>query len=277
MRRRTGGAVLILVATLACGGFVAWGSRPDHDDRDHDPANRPGYSAQTKAGEGTGNDDSAKEPDTNNGRDKDGRDVDHVVTGETGGRREAVFAMIRGTDVVRVRSADLGGDLYRISTPDDSKVAPSVHVDDGTVYTSTVDTGRSGPAIVIAELSSAVRWHVRLGGGANEEIVDLTHGKVKAVELDAGTSRAEVTLPAAAGTTRVTMSGGASQLLIHLRGDDPVQVRAGAGAGRITVDRFAHAGVAGGTVFTPAHWSKATDRYDIDAIAGVANLTIDRR
>jgi hypothetical protein len=270
MRTRPGGAALIAAIMLLSGCSL----RDTDNGRDHDPANQPGYSLPQDR------DGSGKDQDRDQDRDKDpddGKQRDHVVTGERGGRQEATFAMIKGAEVIRVRAADLGGSLYRISTPEDSKAAPAVHVDGGTVLAGLVGTDRPGPAIVTAELSNAVRWRVRLQGGAGEEIVDLTGARVDAVELSTGANRAEVTLPPAAGTTRVTMSGGAGQLLVHLNGDAPVRVRAGGGAGTVTVDGAVHAGVANGTVFAPAGWAQATDRYDIDATAGVSVLTVDRR
>ena len=267
MRTRSGGAARAAVMRRLSGCAL----RDTDGGRDHDPANQPGYSLPRVT-------DQPRDDDSDDRRDADDkRDRDHVVTGDRGGLREAVFAMIKGSDVVQVRTVDLGGGLYRISTPDDAKVAPSVHVENGTVYTGLIGTDLPGPAIVTAELSNAVRWRIRLQGGAAEETVDLTGGRVDAVELTSGTNRAEVTLPAAAGTTKVSMTGGAGQLLVHLGGDAPVRVRAGSGAGSVTVDGTIHSGVAGGSVFTPPGWASAKDRYDVDASAGVAVLVVDRR
>ena len=274
MGMRPGGAAVVAAILLVSGCSL----RDTDGGRDHDPANQPGYSLPNTPG---GNRDDDRDQDGRDDDRDDDRDraeaPDHVVTGDRGDLREATFAMIKGADVVVVRTVDLGGGLYRISTPDDAKVAPSVHVDRDTVHAGLVGTDRPGPAVVTAELSDAVRWRVRLQGGAAEERVDLTGGRVDAVELTAGTGRAEVTLPAAAGTTRVVMSGGASQLLVRLTGTAPVRVRAGSGAGTVTVDDVTRSGVAAGSVFTPAGWPAATDRYDIDATAGVSTIVVDRR
>lgn len=261
MRTRSAGAVFTAATMLLSGCSLA-----DDGGRDHDPANRPGYVLPT---------DRDKHDRDKLHRDK--LDRDHVVTGDAGGLREATLVVIKGAEVVRVRTVDLGAGLYRISTPDDSKAAPSVHVDNGTVLAGLVDTGHAGPSILTAELSRAVRWNIRLEGGAGEESVDLTGGQVDTVELSKGTNRAEVTLPPPTGTDRLTMTGGAGHLLVHLNGDAPVQVRAGSGAGTVTVDGSTHSGVSGGTVFKPASWESATDRYDIDAAAGLSTLTVDRR
>lgn len=272
MGMRPGGAAVVAAILLVSGCSL----RDTDGGRDHDPVNRPGYSLPSTPGDNRDDRDHDGRDDDHDDRDRT-EAPDHVVTGDRGDLREATFAMIKGADVVVVRTVDLGGGLYRISTPDDAKVAPSVHVDRGTVYAGLVGTDLPGPAVVTAELSDAVRWRVRLQGGAAEERVDLTGGRVEAVELTAGTGRAEVTLPAAAGTTRVVMSGGASQLLVRLTGAAPVRVRAGSGAGTVTVDDVTRSGVAAGSVFTPAGWPAAKDRYDVDAIAGVSTLVVDRR
>ncbi|GIJ06998.1 hypothetical protein ACFFMR_13710 [Micromonospora andamanensis] len=205
----------------------------------------------------------------------DGRDG-HVVTGAAGDLREATFVLLDGADVVRMGTADLGADAYRVSTPRDASVRPAVSLTDGSLLTSLRGTDRDGPAVVEVVLAESVRWHVRLNGGAKEQHLDLRGARVGDVEFTAGANRIELTLPAPEGTQRTVLGGGASQVVVHLAGDAPVQVRAGGGAGSVTVDGTTHSGVAGGTTFTPPAWNSATDRYDIDAAGGVSSVTVDR-
>ncbi|MEG3635559.1 hypothetical protein [Micromonospora palythoicola] len=204
----------------------------------------------------------------------DGRDG-HVVSGAVGDLREATFVLLDGADVIKVRTADLGDDAYRVSTPRDANVRPAVSLTDGSLLTSLRGTDRNGPAVVEAVLAESVRWHVRLDGGAKEQHLDLRGARVGDVEFTAGANRVELTLPAPEGTQR-TLLGGASQIIVRLAGDAPVQVRAGGGAGSVTIDGTTHSGVAGGTTFTPPEWNSATDRYDIDATAGVSAITVER-
>jgi hypothetical protein len=244
-----------LAAAMLLVGGCSWVG-PD-DGRDHNPANQPGYLRP--------------EPNSTTAR------AAHVVTGRADGIRDvATFELVNGADVVRVGVGDLGRDLFRVSTPDDAKVAPSANVDDTTVVTGLRGTGLAGPAVVTVELSDDVAWNVRLAGGATDETVDLTGGRGGNVDFSAGTSRAAVALPAATGTQRVTISGGASQFSVRLVGNAPVRVAAQGGAGSVTVDGETHTGVAGGSVWTPDDWAAATSRYDIDATAGVSTMTIAR-
>ncbi|WFE39863.1 hypothetical protein [Micromonospora sp. WMMD998] len=219
---------------------------------------------------------SGESRDAGRERTDPGADEPHTAVADRGDRRTAVFVLVDGADVVRVRTADLGDDLYRVSTPAEAKVRPAVSGSDGTVTAGLAATDGAGPALVEVALHDDVRWRVRLAGGAQEEVLDLREGRIEEVELTAGVSRAEVTLPPAAGTVRLSMTGGASRLLVHLAGDAPVRVRAAGGAGRVSVDGVDRTGVAGGTVWTPDGWAAATDRYDIDAVAGVSDLVVDR-
>ncbi|MDG4792743.1 hypothetical protein [Micromonospora sp. WMMD1082] len=200
----------------------------------------------------------------------------HVVSGAAGDLREATFVLLDGADVVRLRTADLGDDAYRISTPRDASVRPAASLTDGSLLTSLRGTDRDGPAVVDVVLGESVRWHIRLSGGAKEQHLDLRDARIGTIEFTAGANRIELTLPPPEGTQRTVLSGGASQVVVRLAANAPVQVRAGGGAGSVTVDGATRSGVAGGTTITPPEWDSATDRYDIDATAGVSTLTVER-
>ena len=244
-----------LIAALALVGGCSWGG---DDGRDRNPANRPGYTLPTGTATAT--------PDDS-----------HVLRGPARGAiKAATFELVNGSDIVRVSVADLGGDLFRMSTPDDAKAAPTAAVDGSTVVAGMRGTGLAGPALLTVLLADGVRWDVRLAGGATGESVDLSGGPGGNVDFSAGTSRAEVALPAAGGTQRVTMSGGASMLTVRLGGSAPVRVAATGGASSVTVDGKVHTGVAGNSVWTPNGWDSATDRYDVAASAGVSTMVVER-
>jgi hypothetical protein len=249
---------LALVMGLGVGllGGCAWGG----DGRDRDPAHQPGYVSAPQPGHAQ----------------RGGPTAPPAVHRVRGGGDVTAFELVNGADVVRVRVADLGADRFDVSTPDGAKVAPGVEVTGNEVVAGLHDTGEQGPAVVNVLLSSAVRWHVRLAGGAADEAVDLTGGPGGDVDFSAGTSRADVALPAGKGTQRVVLSGGAGQFTVRLAGDAPARVAANGGAGTVTVDGGTHSGVAGGSLWTPPGWASANDRYDIDATAGVSTLTVVR-
>ena len=232
-----------LVGSLLLIGGCSWARGDGHD---RNPENRPGYIRE---------------------------DDDRRLRGNGQASR---FSVINGADVVRVRVADLGADRYDISTPEGSKALPTVRVDGGEVLAGVRDGAGSGPAVVDVVLDDDVRWQIRLAGGASESTVDLTAGPGGDVDFSAGTSRASVALPAARGTQRVVLSGGAGEFIVRLGGDAPARVRAGGGAGSVTIDGQTHSGVSGGQVWAPDNWSSAANRYDIDATSGVSSISVSR-
>jgi hypothetical protein len=235
-----------LVLVIGLVGGCDWSGG---DGRDRNPENRPGYVLGER------------------------QDTPHRIRGDAD---VSSFQLVSGADVVRVRVGDLGGARYELSTPDGSKVAPTAAVEGIDLVAGLRDTGRGGPAVLDVVLSDDVRWQIRLAGGAQDESVDLTGGRGGDVDLSAGTARASVVLPAAEGTQKVTLGGGASLLSVRVGGPAPVRVSARGGAGTVTIDGRSRTGVAGGSSWAQDGWDVAAARYDVDATSGVATLTVER-
>jgi hypothetical protein len=206
------------------------------------------------------------------GDDDDGR----VVTGALDGRQEAELDVVSGADTVTVRAADLGTDLFRASAPAGARVVSTADVTDDAVRVSLTDSGAAGPADLVVELNTNVRWRIRLDGGAKQATVAMAGGRLAGLDFGAGNARIEAGLPAPRGTVHVRMAGGASVFDLRLPRDVATQVRVAGGAGSVTIDGAVHTGIAGGTVYTPPDWDTATDRYLIDNTAGVSALTLAR-
>ncbi len=197
--------------------------------------------------------------------------VDHVVTGAVDGRSEAQFDLVKGATAVSVRGADLGDRLFRVTGSDDGDHAPTV-TDNGNLVQVT-SIGNS--SAVIVELNRGVTWRIRIVDGASSESLDLRDLKVSGVEIVGGVASLDLRLPAPHGTVPVRMSGGANQFAIHRPSGVAVQVRAGGGAGNVTIDGQQHGGVSGGSTFASGGWDTAADKYDVDCTAGVSTVTVD--
>lgn len=202
--------------------------------------------------------------------------VDHFVTVPVGGRQEATFELVSGATSVTVRGADLGDRLFRAETPAESRQAPTATVSGDRVQLHLRDVGGGGPSAVDVQLNRSVRWQVRFTAGATTSVVDLRDLSIAGVEFVSGMSSIELRLPKPSGTVAVRMSGGVGRFAIQAPAGVPVRVRAGGGAGQVTVDGVPRSGLSGGTVITPEGWDSAPARYDVDNSAGVATLTVDR-
>jgi hypothetical protein len=205
----------------------------------------------------------------------------HLAAAPADGRSAAQLSVVSGATTLSVRSADIGGDLFRVSTPPTSGQVPAVVVNGDIVQVqlrdvATPDGSAPGPSALQVLLSDDVTWALRLDGGATETQVSLASGRLSSLDFGAGSARIEATLPRPHGAVPVRMSGGASAYNLHLPDGVPARVRMGGGAGSVTVDGVQHSGIAGGTTWAGPGFAAAGDKYDIDNTAGVSTLTLDR-
>ncbi|GLW28492.1 hypothetical protein [Actinoplanes regularis] len=198
---------------------------------------------------------------------------DRAVTGARNGLETASFDVLDSATLVQLTAADLGDDLFRVSTPANSGLTPSAEQTDGTVKLRLRSDGSGGNGTVTIQLSSAVRWTLRMDGGTAHSRLDLTGADLAAVDLNGGASRIDLALPEPHGLLPVRMSGGVDQFLVNLAGGTPVRVRVQSGAGQVTVGGATHQGIAPGRSFTANDWSGSTG-IDLLAVAGLSTLTI---
>jgi hypothetical protein len=192
------------------------------------------------------------------------------ITAPLGGRSSGEFDLASGVTIATIRTANLGGDLYQITSP------ARLSVDNPSDGPVTVGIVSGGPAAVTILLSSKVTWKLAVLGGASRVGADLRAGAVSGVAFDAGASEIEVWLPRTDKTLPVREAGGASVVSIHGARGVPARVRFGSGAGSASVDDQSRSGISGGTVITSPGFSTAGPGYDIDAAGGVSTLRLDR-
>jgi hypothetical protein len=195
-----------------------------------------------------------------------------VATGVTGDA--ATVDVVSGATTVTVRSDDLAGaDRLQALTPDGAGVAPVLETDGDTIGVHLVQTGEPGPSAVTVLLDRRVRWQVRMSGGATSELLDLRSSRLSGVDLAAGAARIELVLPVPDRAVPIMMAGGATEFTLHVPRGVAAAVRIGGGAARTEVDGVRGTGLAAGTVLATA---TATNRYDVDATAGVSPLMLMR-
>jgi hypothetical protein len=207
-----------------------------------------------------------------------GTGAPHTVSGEVRGRTAAQFEIASGAETVKIHAADLGGYLYRVDTPPAGKVTPTVTDSGDKVQLTLAGTAVAGQATVDIQLNARVVWQLRLAGGGLDQDIDFRTGRLSGIEFSAGAGKITVTVPKPDGTLPIRLAGGAGQFTVHAPGGVPAQIRlgTGGGAGEVTVDGSTRRSVEPGAIITPNGWAAAKSRYDIEATAGVAMLTVDR-
>jgi hypothetical protein len=198
----------------------------------------------------------------------------HVATVPLAGHgRGAELDVLGGATSITVGTARLGGDLLRVSTPAGAGIRPDL-VSGHAVRLFLDSTGTGGPAAVRVTLNSGVAWRLAFAGGSAQTSMFLGRGQLRGADFAAGSSQLTMRLPRPRGTVTIVLAGGASRVTVAAPAGVPARLSLDGGAGSTTLGGRSHSGVAGGTVLTAPGWSGAADRYDIQAPAGVARISV---
>ncbi|MFC0533810.1 hypothetical protein [Phytohabitans kaempferiae] len=207
----------------------------------------------------------------------DGDGLSHTIAAPVNGRSEAELELASGAAAVTVRSTDLGDDLFQVTTPDDDEAVPRATIQGNRVTVRMTSSDGEGATAVEVRLNTRVTWQLVFSGGADRQTVDLSGGKLSGLEMPAGATRLELTLPKPEGTVPIRLGGGLDELLLHAPAGVHTRVKAVKGATNVTLDRLNRSRVAPDTTFTPNGWDQAKARYDVTAAQGVGTLKLDRR
>jgi hypothetical protein len=199
----------------------------------------------------------------------------HTVQLNRSARPVTGLDLVSGAATVTVGIGGLGSPLVRVSTPANSSIRPDIVLSQGTAQVYLDQTGLGGPAAVSILLSASVSWRLQFAGGASQVTADLSGGHVSGIDFSAGTSLVTLALPRPHGTVTVTLAGGESQAGLSLPDGVPARLTLTGGASMATIGGRTYTGLGGGTVLTaPGYASATASRYDIQAPAGVSQITV---
>jgi hypothetical protein len=197
-----------------------------------------------------------------------------TATAPLDGRSTAAFELVAATNKVTVKTQDLGDDLYRMTASADSGVRPVPVLDEDQVrLLLAADSDRATPDVEVL-LSSKVRWSLRLSGGADEQLIDLTGGQVSRIDVVGGGRRIELSLPKPAGTVPVRVTGAIEDLSVRSPVGSPVRIQLDSGAKTVAAGERTLRDVRPGSTLTPKNW-QVKDRYDVDTVAWVTLLSVE--
>jgi hypothetical protein len=198
----------------------------------------------------------------------------HSVSVPLGGRQRADLAVLSGATSITVAPGTRAGPLIAASTPDAAGSVPVLAVSGGSVQLTLRDSwAGGGPAAVAVRLNPGVAWRLTLSGGASQTAVFLGTGRLRGADFTAGSDQVTMRLPRPRGTVRIVLAGGASQVRLTAPAGVPARLALDGGASTATLAGRTRAGLAGGTVLTAPGWARAANRYDIEAPAGVADIS----
>jgi hypothetical protein len=199
---------------------------------------------------------------------------DKTITAPLDGRTAVSFELVAATTKVNVATRDLGDELYKITSADDTR--PTAVVSDDRVQLHLTADGVNADGQVEVLLSSKVRWALRFIGGADQQTVDLTKGKVTGLQVLGASRRLQLALPKPSGTVAISVTGSIEDFSITSPKDSPVRVKVDSGAKTVAAGERTLRDVAPGSTITPKGWN-VPNRYDVDAAARVTLLSVDAR
>lgn len=196
-----------------------------------------------------------------------------TATAPLDGRTEASFEVVTGTTKVTVRSEDLGADLYRITSAEDAGTVPRPVVDENRIQLHLTPGGDGASGTVEVVLAAKVTWSLRFTGGADEQRIDLSRGKVSAIDVIGGVRQVELSLPTPTGTVPVRVTGAVDEFVVRAPANSPVRVHLDSGAKTVAAGDRTQRDVPPGSTFTPRNW-QVDNRYDVDAASAVTLFSV---
>lgn len=185
-----------------------------------------------------------------------------------------MLALVSGAATITVSAAPLPGTLARASTPTNANVRPEFELTADRAQLYLDATGQTGAGAISIQLSPAVTWQLQFTGGSSQTILNLANSKIASIDFTAGSSMIQMTLPRPSGTTTITLAGGAGQVSLRVPPGVPARLRLYGGASAATLFGGTHAGVRRGAALSSPGWAGAANRYDIDAPAGVGDISV---
>ncbi|MEU8664740.1 hypothetical protein [Actinoplanes philippinensis] len=188
----------------------------------------------------------------------------------------ARFVLTSGVTELDVRTADLGGDAFRVTTPKDSGLDVDADFENGVLSVSAKPDGRkNGSGKVDVRLSKDVVWRLRMGAGVRTASFDMSGGTVSDIDLIGGARTIDIELGRLDRTLPILMAGGVQTWRIRTAGKVPVRVALSSGAGDVTLYGNEKGGVSAGVSVGRGDLDDEPG-LDIDAEAGMGSLDISR-
>jgi hypothetical protein len=196
-----------------------------------------------------------------------------------GSLNQATLDVNAGAATMTVEGSDsLGSDLYRAHL-EYSGMKPTISLDRTTgtlrIFKNNDFSFFANRRFVLdLQLNSAVAWNVSANSGASNDTLKLSSVKVGSITLNAGASRADITLGRPTGIVRISVDGGAITLRLHRPSGSEAFVHVSGGAVNLTADGRALHGV-GDETWQSAGYDGAADAYHVEINGGASNVTVD--
>jgi hypothetical protein len=185
---------------------------------------------------------------------------------------------VGAADVTVVGDSALGNDLYK-AVINYSGQAPRVDLNKDTGELHISQEGGFGffgnrHLAVDLHLNPAVGWSFSFNTGAANATLKLAPITVGSIEMNAGSSRVDITLGPPKGLVPIRVNGGALTVRVHRPKGTQASAQVSGGAVNLTGDGNRR-GAIGNARWQSDGFSGAADFYDIEVNGGACTVTVD--
>ncbi|WP_138067654.1 hypothetical protein [Cellulomonas rhizosphaerae] len=199
--------------------------------------------------------------------------ADELADGTGGTAQQEPATVARGTDDAATLTLSGSAQALQVTadaSDDDLLRAESDGADQPTVDGDRLEL-RGG--IVHLRLAPDVVWTLAITEGMDTVDVNLTGGRLAALDLSGGARLITLTLPKPDGAVTIDQSAGAQDLVVHLPQDTGAVAHVTSGVGTVAIDGTKTQGVGAGTDL--ATKPRGDDYYTVNVGGGLGTLTID--
>ena len=196
-----------------------------------------------------------------------------------GSLNQATLTVDAGASTMTVEGSNsLGSELYRAHI-EYAGSKPAISLDRSTgnlrIFKNNDFSFFANRRFVLnLQLNSAVPWNVSANTGASNDTLKLSAVRVGSITLNAGASRADITLGRPTGIVRISVDGGAITLRLHRPSGSEAFVHVSGGAVNLDADGRQLHGV-GDETWQSAGYDGAADAYQVEINGGASNVSVD--
>lgn len=193
-------------------------------------------------------------------------------TAPLGGLSSARLHVRAGLSALRLRSGDLGPDLYRAAF---EGATPQVRLRDGRVivqYRGVPFDWRKRKAEFA--LNASIAWSFEVVGGVERVEADLREIMVERFQLTGGSERIQLELGQPRGELPIQIVGGSSTIRIERPKLAPIRLRVAGGSGRVELDGQVVGRNGGEIAVESVGWSGRGDRISVEIVGGSGTIEV---
>lgn len=198
-----------------------------------------------------------------------------------GGLTAATLDLNYGAATVDIQAGGVGDSLYQahVDYPG-SDNPPSISLDRESGTLEIRESSSFSPfhlfgstrRHVLVTLTDRIPWGIQVGGGAANIRLDLRRLQLSKLQVSGGANRLDAQLPTPKGTVLISVSGGASNVMLRAPAQSEWRVAVSGGVSAVTINGSSSGSFGGDLQQQSSGYASATNRFDIEISGGASHV-----